>query len=78
MNYLAFLRKIDHPNYSAIVVGNSSEGNESDILRVEFRDYFHVIENAKNYDYYSFKPIRTITPWQRLCSATFHTGSSNR
>jgi GT2 family glycosyltransferase/ubiquinone/menaquinone biosynthesis C-methylase UbiE len=48
---LESLKKITYPNYEVIVVDNSSEGNDVEVLGQRFGDYIHIIVNDKNYGF---------------------------
>jgi len=48
---LPSLKKMTYRNYDVIVVDNASTGDDVKILREEFGDYVHIIENDKNYGY---------------------------
>ncbi len=45
------LRKITYPDYEVIVVDNASKGDDVRILKENFNDYIHVIENDKNFGF---------------------------
>jgi len=45
------LREITYPDYEVIVVDNASEGDDVRILKENFDDYIHVIENDKNFGF---------------------------
>lgn len=48
---LESLKKITYPNYEVVVVDNGSKGNDSQVLRENFGDYIHLIQNDRNYGY---------------------------
>jgi len=48
---LPSLKKMTYRNYDVIVVDNASTGDDVKILREEFGDYVHIIENDKNYGF---------------------------
>jgi len=48
---LESLKKITYSNYDVILVDNKSTGNDVQVLRDEFTDYIHVIENEKDYGF---------------------------
>lgn len=45
---LESLKKNTYPNYEMIVVDNSSERNDTDILEKKYKDYIKVIRNKQN------------------------------
>lgn len=45
---LESLKKNTYPNYEMIVVDNSSERNDADILEKKYKDYIKVIRNKQN------------------------------
>ncbi len=48
---LESLKKVAYPNYDVVVVDNSSEGNDAQVLKEKFGNYIHVIQNDKNYGF---------------------------
>jgi len=45
---LESLKKITYPNYEVILVDNSSEGNDADVLEKRYKNYIKVIRNKEN------------------------------
>lgn len=45
---LESLKKITYPNYEVIVVDNGSEGDDTDVLEEEYKDYIKIIRNKEN------------------------------
>ena len=45
---LASLQTVTYPNYDVIVVDNASTGNDVAVLREQFGDYAHIIQNDRN------------------------------
>lgn len=48
---LESLKKISYPNYEIVLVDNGSAGDDVKVLKGEYGNYLHIIENEKNYGF---------------------------